>query len=154
MSKMKEMFIKKENLIKEGLKAYYTNREVFNYKSIPLYDLENLITELEEQIKIEFLTKEEFTNLQLYIENSISIDTLLNNKNTLEINIIKDMEGQLKKAQYKYIESIFNILKISNITNYIEETVTNWKIEYKEFGCKNVEELVDYAMNTIEKDDE
>lgn len=148
MSKMKELFMKKEEIIERELIEYYVDKELLKDMNA-ISHFESIINKIWKVIKIEIPNPQialDFLNAKTYIENYQAITTLIENEQELEISIIRQYQGCLEYTQKEYFEQIVNLLKLTNRVDYIERTIDNWKVEFKEFDRQDIEELVQYAM--------
>lgn len=146
MSEMKELFIKRQELVKKALKDYYNDMKVFKTKSDAIYHIERLTKELKKNLQGISYTLENYFDLTININSYKAIDTLLENEQYLE-NAYFDIQAELEALQGKYFNEITKILRIKSITNYIENTIMNWQLEFKEFDTEDIENLVDYAVD-------
>lgn len=153
MSMMKELFLKRELLIEKALKRFYNDLEYYKIKSDAIYNIEKLIDNLQKEniLLIEY-SLEKYLTLMDYIQGYKAIDTLLENFDNLQANKRWLDVGRLRLTQKLYFQEIVKILNIENRVNYIEISIENWKCEYKEFTKEDINNLVEYAMETIEED--
>lgn len=150
---MKRLFIERENLTGKALKGFYENYYVFKDKTDCIYYIEKLVKELKEKMNFSY-SLENFLDLTTLIDSYKAIDTLIDNEKYLQTQELDStVQAHLEIIQSKYFKRITEILKINSITNYIEECILNWKIEYKDFDCEDIENLVNYAIDMIQFDD-
>lgn len=150
MSTMKNLFMKRNEIIEEGLKSYYNDLIIFKTPTDAIYRIEKIVEKLQkEKILLIEYTLNDYLNLMQYIDNCKAISTLLEG---LDVPTDKNYldKGYLQLQQKEYFKQITKILQIEEVTNYIEMSIQSWQIEYKDFTATDIENLVEYAMEKIE----